>query len=73
MSPLAQFLREYLFEGRAVLRGPPEGRAGADKEAVDLLRRAFEAHRLAVAGPAIGFDLKTAPWTSRANPASSTC
>jgi hypothetical protein len=62
MSSPAEFLRDLLYQGRAVLRGPPEAPAGRDEgeKTVTLLRRAFEIHRLHVAGPVIEFDLKTA-------------
>jgi hypothetical protein len=60
MSPLAEFLRAFLLEGRAVLRGPPGPAADADPDAARVLRQAFEAHRLHVAGPPLELDLKTA-------------
>jgi hypothetical protein len=62
MSSLAEFLRDLLYQGRAVLRGPPGPLAGPNEgeKTVTLLRRAFEIHRLHVAVPAIEFDPKTA-------------
>jgi hypothetical protein len=60
MSPLAEFLRSLVSEGRAVLRPPPVNPAGPDREAADLLAAAFADYRLAVAGPPLVFDAPTA-------------
>src|SRR4051812_8721131 len=59
MSPLAAFLGPLLREGRAALSGRP-GPAAGDAEAVALLRGAFAAHRLDVAGPPVEFDADSA-------------
>jgi hypothetical protein len=60
MSPFAQFLRGLLSEGRAVLRGEPGPPAGPDPEAEAVLREAFAAHRLRVAGPLLDIHIETA-------------
>jgi hypothetical protein len=60
MSHLADFLRLFLYEGRAVLRGPPEVPTEADPAAADVLRRAYAIHRLQVAGPPLDLDLPIA-------------
>jgi hypothetical protein len=60
MSALAEFLRLFLHEGRAVLRGAPAPAADSDRDAAAVLRQAYESHRLQVAGPPIDFDPKTA-------------
>lgn len=60
MSPLADFL-QHLFEcGTITYREPPVSPLKEDREAVQLLERAFGVYRLHVAGPGIAFARETA-------------
>jgi hypothetical protein len=60
MTAFAEFLQGLLREGRAVLREPPETSCRRDTQAAGVLREAFAAYRLGMAGPAIDFDEKAA-------------
>ncbi|HKI37748.1 MAG TPA: hypothetical protein VKA46_38200 [Gemmataceae bacterium] len=59
MSPFADFLQHLFADGEAVLRERPVPVSG-DADALALLRRAYAAHRLDVAGPPIDFDAAVA-------------
>jgi hypothetical protein len=59
MSALARFLHDALYEGRLVLASPPD-EAATDRQALAVLRRAFDAHALSIAGAPLAFDEKLA-------------
>ena len=54
MSELASFLQRTLYEGRILLRQAPT--RGDDAAAGPLLEKAYRAHALSVAGPAVPFE-----------------
>lgn len=60
MSPFAEFVRTLLREGRAVFREPPVPLAKHGPKAAEILAAAFADYRLALAGPLIDFDDRTA-------------
>jgi hypothetical protein len=60
MSPLAEFLRPLLREGRVLLRAHPPEPAGRPTDALAVLHEAHTDHRLALAGPPLDFDAHTA-------------
>lgn len=55
---LAGFLHELLFEGRIHMQAPPAPAVGPD--ARNVLRQAYDAHKVSIAGPLLPFDEKTA-------------
>ena len=57
-TPFHEFLAQLFDEGKIVFRAAPRDRPSAS--AVAVLAAAFEACRLAVAGPRIAFDLEIA-------------
>jgi MoxR-vWA-beta-propeller ternary system domain bpX4 len=57
---LSKLLERLLFEGRIVLSGPVRADGGDEREAVAILMRAFDAHRLTVAGRPLDFERDTA-------------
>jgi len=57
---LSDLLERLLFDGRIVLSGPVRADGGDEREAVAILKRAFDAHRLTVAGPPLDFERDTA-------------
>jgi hypothetical protein len=58
MTEFAIFLNEALFEGRVSLHAPPP--PAGDADAGKVLRQAHEAQMLALAGPPLIFDERTA-------------
>jgi hypothetical protein len=58
MATLASFLHDVLFEGRIHLHAAPAD--VDDPVALAVLRRAYDAHSLSVAGPMLPLDEKTA-------------
>jgi hypothetical protein len=54
------FLREVLIDGRMVFHGPPEPSVQDDARALNVLRSAFDDHRLTLAGSLIDFDPESA-------------
>jgi hypothetical protein len=68
MATLYEFLKPLLDEGEIVFRAPPANER--DVKALPLLRQAFDAHRLQVAGPELPFRenaaLRTAEYLRQA-------
>src|SRR6266851_3775983 len=58
MTALASFLHDALFDGRIHLHAAPAD--ANDLEAVAVLRRAYEAYCLSIAGPMLALDETTA-------------
>jgi MoxR-vWA-beta-propeller ternary system domain bpX4 len=58
MTGLAAFVRLLLSEGRILVRDAPA--AAPDRDALPHLERAYHTHALAIAGPPLPFDTKTA-------------
>lgn len=74
MATLAEFLKRLFGEGRVVFDSPPTPDSSDSEreraEAVDLLRLAFDADLMELAGPPLSFDktaaLAASEWTRRA-------
>jgi hypothetical protein len=56
MPTLGEFLEPLLYEGRLILKQPPEPNSEEDRPAQALLERAYEDYRLEIAGPRLPFD-----------------
>lgn len=55
MAALAEFLQQLLRTGKVVLSAPPAPEPDDRREALTLLERAYQTHRLEVAGPPLDF------------------
>src|SRR5438132_1128510 len=60
MPSLAEFLQQLLYQGEAVLRERPRHSHAEQDEARQVMVEAYADYRLAVAGPVVEFDAKTA-------------
>jgi hypothetical protein len=60
MSVFGEFLQHLFDDGDLAYRGPPPPKAGPDGSARAVLKQAFAAYRLDVAGPLIDFEAPTA-------------
>ena len=60
MSCFEEFLETLFHEGRVIFRCRPEPERAISAAAIDVLKQAYEAFRLDVAGPVIPLNLEVA-------------